>query len=169
MPAYTGYQGSTYPSGQISTRHRDVRPGFAASDVWAGAPVKQVSQGDSTFVMCLSPADKPTGVARDYAAAGDAIAIYDLGNEVRCFPGAGASFTRDQFIGVTGSAAGAHPISAANVTYPTLGPVAGTPSVAVGASAAPTWAIGVSTESAAVGDQAAYVVEPRLLSGLVST
>lgn len=168
-PGYTGYTGSSYPSGQISTRRRHTRPAFAASDIWMGAPVKLVNQGDSTVQMCLSPSDKPIGTARDYYAAGGPVAIYDRDNEVRCFPGAGASFTRDQFIGVTGSASGTHPISGVAVTYPTLGPVLASPGQAVGASVTSNWAVGTSVESAAVGDQAAFVVDPVLLSGLVST
>jgi len=50
-----------------------------------------------------------------------------------------------------------------------IGQVVGTPSVAVGASTAPVWAVGQAWESAATGDQAAYRIEPALLSGIVNS
>lgn len=166
---YTGFQGSTYPSGQLSEVLRGHIPCFAASDIWAGAPVCLASSGDWTVTMCPDSSHKPIGVAKDFAAAGDSVSVYDDGNIKRSYPGAGGSFTRQSFVGVVGTSSGVHPISGVNVTYPVLGQVSGTPSVAVGASAAAVWAVGVAYESAAVGDQAAYRIEPRLLSGLVTS
>lgn len=169
MPGYVGYQGSTYPSGQISVVKRFEIPAFAASDIMVGAPVRLASSGDSTVQMCLTSAEKPLGVARDYAAAGGAISVYDDGNIQRMWLGAGASFSRQSYVGVVGTSTGVHPQSGATITYPVMGQVTGTPSVAVGASTAAVWAVGVAFESAAAGDQAAFRVEPRLLSGLVTS
>jgi hypothetical protein len=169
MTNYTGYQGSTYPSGQISTVKRFEIPCFAASDIWEGAPVCLASCGDWTVEMCLTSANKPLGVARDYAIAGGAVSVFDDGNIQRTYPGAGASFSRQSYVGVVGTSSGIHPQSGVSVTYPVIGQVAGTPSVAIGASSAPVWALGVAFESAATGDQAAFRVEPRLLSGLVAS
>lgn len=169
MSGYTGYQGSVYPSGQFGTVKRFEIPGFAASDIWQGAPVCLASCGDWTFQMVTSAAQKPVGVARDFAAAGDAIAIFDDGNIQRTYPGAGGSFSRQAYVGYVGTSSGVHPISKVTVTYPVLGQVAGTPSVAVGASSAAVWALGVAYESAALNDQAAFRIEPRLLSGLVTS
>ncbi len=169
MPGYTGYQGSTYPSGQQAIVKRHEYGLYAASDIWLGAPVCMASTGDWTVQMCLTSAQKPIGVARDYAAATYEVPIYDFGNVTRTWPGAGGSFSRQSYVGVVGTSSGAHPISGANVTYPVLGQVAGTPSVAVGASFAPVWAVGVAWESAAVGDYAGYRIEPALLCGLVNS
>lgn len=159
--------GSVYPSVQVTTVHRGVLPCFAASDIIAGAPVRIASGADWAVQMVQSSAEKPLGVARDYAAAGDAVAIFDDFNIVRS--PAGASFSRESFLGVVGTSSLVHPISGVTVTYPVLGQVAGTPSVAVGASAPSVWAVGLAWESAAIGDNAAYRIEPRLLSGLVAS
>jgi hypothetical protein len=166
---YTGYTGSTYPSGQIGDVKRHVIPGFGASDIWQGAPVCLASSGDWTFQMVTSAAQKPVGIARDFAAAGQPVSVYDDGNIQRTYPGAGGSFSRQAYVGYVGTSSGVHPVSGVTVTYPVLGQVAGTPSVAVGASSAAVWAVGVAYESAALNDQAAFRVEPRLLSGLVTS
>lgn len=161
---------STYPSSQLTTLQRSSIPGFAGSDIVQGAPLCIASGGDSSFIMATSSAQKPVGTARDYAVAGDAVAVLDYGNEVRtniAGMGAGASFSRQSYIGVIGTSTVTHPQSGVLVTAPVLGQVAGTPSVAIGASAAPVWALGVAYESAALGDAALYRVEPALLSGLV--
>ena len=169
MPGYVGYQGSTYPSGQQSTVKRFEIPLFAASDIWQGAPVCLASVGDWTVQMVTSAAQKPIGVARDYAVAGNAVSVWDYGNIQRTYPGAGGSFSRQSYVGYVGTSSGVHPQSGVTVTYPVLGQVAGTPSVAVGASTAAVWAVGVAYESAALNDQAAYRIEPALLSGLTTS
>lgn len=156
---------SVYPSVQVQTIHKGVMPAFAASDIVAGTPVRIASSGDWAVQMCQSSAEKPVGVARDYAAAGDPVSVLEDFNILRS--PAGASFSRQSFVGVVGTSSMTHPISAVTVTYPVIGQVSGTPSVAVGASAAAVWAVGQAWESAAIGDMAAYRVEPRLLSGLV--
>ena len=168
MPGFTGYQGSTYPSGQISTVKRFEIPCFAASDIVQGAPVRLASSGDATVQMCQSSAEKPIGIARDYAIAGDPISVFDDGNIVRTLPGAGGSFNRMSYVGVVGTSSAAHPQSGVTVTYGVLGAVAPVGATAVGASATPIWAVGVAYESAALNDNAAFRIEPRLLSGLVT-
>lgn len=163
---------SVYPSTGWATLRRNVLPGFAASDIVQGAPVCLASSADDGFIMCTSSAQKPVGVARDYAIAGNAVAIYDYGNELRTNVGgngAGASFSRQSYIGVIGTSSVTHPQSGVAVTAPLLGQVTGTPSVAVGASTAAVYAVGVAYESAAVGDQAKYRIEPALLSGIVNS
>lgn len=158
---------SVYPSTQWTSVRRGLLPCFAASDIVAGAPVRIASSGDGAVQMVQSSAEKPLGVARDFAAAGDAVAVFDDFNVIRS--PAGASFSRQSYLGVVGTSSIAHPISGVTAVYPVLGQVTGTPSVAVGASTAPVWAVGQAWESAAIGDNAAYRVEPRLLSGLVTS
>lgn len=157
--------GSVYPSTQLATVLRGKLPMFAASDIVAGAPVRIASSADWGVQMVQSSAEKPLGIARDNAIAGDPITVYDDGNVLRTV--AGASFSRQAFVGVVGTSSVTHPISGIAVTTPVLGQVAGTPSVAVGASSTSVWAVGQAWESAAAGDQIGYRVEPRLLSGLV--
>lgn len=163
--------GSVYPSVQYGeTVVRGHIPGFAASDIVAGAPVCLASSGDWSFKMCASSNDKPVGIARNSPKAGQAVSVLDDFNIVRTNVlgnGAGASFPRQAFLGVVGTSTVTHPQSAVSVTFGVLGQVTGTPSLAVGASAAATWAVGVAYESAAAGDYAAFRVEPRLLSGQV--
>lgn len=156
---------SVYPSTQWSTLRRAAIPAFAGSDVVQGAPVCIASAGDSTVIMCTTSAQKPIGVARDNAIAGNAVTVYDDGNIVRTSifgNGAGGSFSRQAFIGVIGTSTVTHPQSGVVVTAPLLGQVNGTGS----ATGTNLWAVGVAYESAAVGDFAAFRVEPRILSGL---
>lgn len=164
---------SVYPSTQWGTTRRlDAVGRFAASDIVLGAAVRIASSGDSTVQMCQSSAEKPIGVAADYAAAGKAVAIYTEPNESRMNiggQGAGASFSRQSYIGIVGTSSMVHPQTGVTVTYGVIGQVTGTPSVAVGASTAAVWAVGVALESAAIGDFAAFAIEPRLLSGLVTS
>jgi hypothetical protein len=166
-------------SGQISIVKRNAIAGFAASDVFQGAPVKlaQNTTGDQSqwyFQMCQSSADKPVGIAHDNAIAGDALSVFDDMNIVRAMVtpnlyGLGASVTRTNYVGVVGTSTAVHPESGATVTFPLLGQVSSSPSVAVGASTAPVWAVGAAYENGAVGDRAGYRIEPRLLSGWVNS
>lgn len=169
MTNYVGYQGSTYPSGQIEDVKRFEIPCFAASDIVQGAPVCLASCGDWTVEMVTSSAQKPLGVARDYAIAGNPVAVFDDGNIQRTLPGAGGSFSRQSYVGVVGTSSMVHPQSGQTVTFGVIGQVSGTPSVAIGASTGAVWALGVAFESAALNDQAAFRIEPRLLSGLVNS
>lgn len=164
---------STYPSSGWATLRRNVLPGFAASDIVQGAPVCVASSADDGFIMCTSSAQKPVGVARDYAIAGNPVAIFDYGNEQRtnvAGMGAGASFSRQSYVGVIGTSQAVHPQSGVTVTTPVLGqvaPVAG--ATAVGGSGTALYAVGVAYESAAVGDFAKYRIEPALLSGQINS
>lgn len=157
---------SVYPSVQVTNVKKGLLPCFAASDIVAGAAVRLASSGDWSVQMCQTSAEKPLGIARDYAAAGKAVAVFEDFNVVRS--PAGASFSRQSFLGVVGTSSMVHPVSGVTVTYGVLGQVNGTPSIAVGASATQVWAVGQAWESAAIGDNAAYRIEPRLLSGLVA-
>lgn len=162
---------SVYPSTQWTTVKRFEIPCFAASDIVAGAAVRLASSGDFAVQMCQSSAEKAIGIARDYAIAGNPISVFDDGNILRmntAGQGAGASFSRQSYVGVVGTSTVVHPQSGVTVTYGVLGAVTGTPSIAVGASTSSVFAVGVAFESAAIGDQAAFRIEPRLLSGLVS-
>ena len=159
---------SVYPSTGWTTVRRAAIPGFAGSDIAQGAPLCVASSGDSAFIMCTSSAQKPVGVARDYAIAGNPVAVYDFGNQVRTNVGgngAGASFPRQAYIGVTGTSQITHPQSGVVITTPLLGQVVAVPSEPVGASLTAVWAAGVAFESAAVGDFAEYRIEPALLLG----
>lgn len=163
---------SVYPSTQWGEVIRTRTPFFAASDIVAGAPVCIASAADFGVQMCQTSADKPIGIAEGSPKAGQAVSVFDPGNILRRYPlglGAGASFSRQSYLGVIGTSSVTHPQSAVAVTTPVIGRVTGTPSVAVGASTAATWAVGVAYESAAAADKAAYRVEPRLLSGLVTS
>jgi hypothetical protein len=162
---------STYPSSQWATLRRSAIPAFAGSDIVQGAPVCIASGGDDQVVMCTSANQKPIGVARDYAIAGNAVTVYDDGNVVRTNiggNGAGASFSRQAYVGVIGTSSITHPQSGVAVSTPVLGAVAGGSPLGVGGVGSQIWAVGVAYESAAVGDWSAFRVEPRLLSGLVS-
>lgn len=166
-----GGTGSTYPSSQISTVKRFEIPCFAASDIVQGAPVRLASDGDWMVQMCQGPGEKPIGVARDYAIAGNPVSVFDDGNIIRTYEGgqgAGASFSRQAYVGVIGTSSMVHPQSGVTVTYPLLGQVNGGSPLGVGGVGSQIWALGVAYESAAVGDWAAFRVEPRLLSGQVS-
>ena len=172
MPGYTGYQGSVYPSAQFANVKRGEIPCFAASDIWQGAPVCIASSGDWTVVMITSSAQKPLGVARDFAAAGDPVSIFDYGNIVRTYPGAGGSFARESYVGYVGTSSGVHPITGVTVTYPVLGQVTGSgasSSGAVGGASSAVWAVGQAFESAALNDQAAFRIDPNLLSGTTNS
>ena len=166
-------------SGQVTTVKRASIPGFAASDIFDGAPVKLATNaaGDSSewyFQMCQSSSDKPVGIAHGNAAAGDGLDVYDYGNIERCQItqfgyGLGASVTRTNYVGVVGTSTAVHPESGVTVTFPLLGAVSSTPSEPVGSSTTPVWALGVGYENGAIGDRAAFRIEPQLLSGWVNS
>lgn len=162
---------SVYPSTQWATlRRNSALPRFAASDVVAGALVCVASSGDDAVIMCTSPNQKPIGVARDYAIAGNPVGVYDYGNEVRTDVGgngAGASFSRQSYVGIVGTSTMTHPQSGVTVTFGLIGPVTGGSPLGIGGVGSQIWAAGVANESAAVGDFAAYRIEPALLSGIV--
>jgi hypothetical protein len=165
-----GAVGSVYPSSQFGQEYeRGVIPCYAGSDIVQGAAVTLASGGDWMVVMCGSQNQKPLGIARDYAIAGNAVGVFDIGNIKRTFPGAGGSFPRESYVGVVGTSSMVHPQSGVTVTYPVIGQVTGTPSIALGASTAAVWAIGQAWESAALNDQAAFRIEPALLSGVVNS
>lgn len=162
---------SVYPSTQWDTLHRSSIPAFAGSDIVQGALVCVASSGDDTVIMCTSAIQKPIGVARDYAIAGNPVTVADDGNKVRINVGgngAGGSITRQGYVGVIGTSSMVHPQSGVTVTFGLLGQVAGGSPLGVGTAGSQTWAGGVAYESAAVGDWSAFRVEPRLLSGQVS-
>lgn len=165
---------STYPSTQWATvRRQAALPMSAGSDIVQGAAVCVASTGDNQVIMCTSSAQKPLGVARDYAIAGNAVAVYDYGTEVRTNVGglgAGASFSRQSYIGIIGTSTVTHPQSGVTVTVGAFGqvaPVAG--ATGVGGSGTALYAVGVAYESAAVGDFANFRIEPALLSGIVNS
>lgn len=163
---------SVYPSTQWGTVKRFELPMFAASDIVQGAPVCVASNADWGVQMCQTSAQKPIGIARDYAIAGNPVSVFDYGNVQRINVGgngAGASFSRESYVGVVGTSTMVHPQSGVTVTYGVIGQVTGTPSIAVGASTAAVYALGVAYESAAIGDQSAYRIEPALLSGIVNS
>lgn len=163
---------SVYPSFQWGEVIRTRSPLRAASDIVAGAPVRVASSGDWSVQMCQTSAEKPIGIAENSPTAGQACTVFDPENILRRYPnglGAGASFSRQSYLGVIGTSSVTHPQSGVAVTAGVLGAVTGTPSIAVGASTTAIWAVGVAYESAAAGDFAAYKVEPRLLSGLVTS
>ncbi len=158
---------SVNPSTQFGDVNRFEVPCFAASDIVAGAAVRIASSGDWAVQMCQSSAEMPLGTARDFAAAGQPVSVWDIGNIQRTLPGAGASFARESWVGVVGTSSMVHPISGVTVTYGVLGQVTATAS-AVGGSSTPVWAIGQAFESAATGDQAAFRINPTILSGVVA-
>ena len=164
---------SVYPSTQWTTLLRGAIPGFAGSDIVQGAVVCVASSGDNQFIMATSSAQKPVGIARDYCAAGQAVAVQDYGNIVRSNVGgngAGGSWSREAYLGVVGTSTMTHPQTGIVVTYPVLGQVApAAGATAVGGSGTALYAVGVAYESAAIGDFAAYRIEPALLSGLVAS
>lgn len=163
--------GSVYPSTQWATLRRNpALPRFAASDIVQGALVCVASSGDNAVIMCTAPGQKPLGVARDYAIAGNAVGVYDYGTEYRTNvggAGAGASFSRQAYVGIVGTSTMVHPQSGVTVTFGLIGPVAGGSPLGVGGVGSQIWAAGVANESAAVGDYANYRIEPALLSGQV--
>lgn len=161
---------SVYPSSQWTTVQRNALPVFAGSDIWWGAPVCIASAGDWQVVMCASSNQKPIGIARDYAAAGKPVDVWDFGNVQRAWSGAGGSLSRQSYVGVVGTSSGVHPITGVTVTYPVIGQVApAAGATGVGGSGAALYALGVAWESAAAGDQFAFRIEPQLLSGLVNS
>lgn len=161
---------SVYPSAQWSVLERGKIPLAAASDIVQGAAVCVASAGDWSVIMCTSSAQKPIGVANDYAIAGNPVAVRDDGNIVRTNVGgngAGASFSRQSYLGVVGTSTMVHPQSGVTVTFGYYGTVAANGS-AIGGANTSVWAVGVAYESAATGDFAAFRVEPRLLAGAVT-
>jgi hypothetical protein len=161
---------STYPSAQWSTVKRFEVPCFAASDIVQGAVVRLASSGDWTVQMVQTSQEKPLGIARDYAAAGQPVSVFDYGNIQRPPIGAGASIIRQSYVGVVGTSSVVHPITGILCTYPVLGGVIGNGSpVGWGSTASATWAVGQAYESAALNDQFAFRVEPAILSGFVTS
>ena len=112
---------SVYPSTQWATVRRNPGlPAFAGSDIVQGAAVCVASSGDNQVIMCTSSAQKPIGVARDYAIAGNPVSVYDYGNEVRTNVGgngAGGSFSRQSYVGIIGTSSMTHPQSGVAVTF----------------------------------------------------
>ncbi len=149
---------SVYPSTQTGAVVRGRLPMFAASDIWEGTIVRVASSGDWAVQMVATTTEQPLGIARDYAAAGQAVTVYDVGNVERLV--AGASFSRQSEIHVTGTSSGVHPISGVTVTYPVVGQV--TPGASSGAE---QWSVGQALESAAINDIVAVRINPRTLSG----
>lgn len=150
---------SVYPSTLIGAMRRGVIDCHAASDIWAGTIVRIASSGDWAVQMVATTTEQPLGVAVDYAAAGDPVGVYDVGNIVRI--AAGASFTRQAEIHVVGTSSGVHPISGVTVTYPVAGQ--NTPGASSGVE---QWSLGQAFESAAINDVVAVRVNPRTLSGV---
>lgn len=150
---------SVYPSTQVGAIVRGRLPMYAASDIWEGTIVRVASSGDWAVQMVATTTEQPLGIARDFAAAGDAVTVYDVGNVTRLV--AGASFPRQSQLHVTGTSSGVHPISGVTVTYPVIGQV--TPGASSGVE---QWSVGQAFESAAVGDIVAVYVSPRTLSGV---
>jgi len=150
-------------------------PGFAASDIVQGAAVCLASNnsvlGGFQFQMCASSSQKPVGIARDYAIAGNPVSIFVDGNIPRINVGgngAGGSVGQYDYIGLVGTSTMVHPQSGVTVTFGALGKVSGTASQAVGLGAAAVWAVGVAYEAAFPGDFSAFRIEPRTLSGGVN-
>jgi hypothetical protein len=165
--------GSNPNASQWSTLRRSVIPAFAASDIVQGAAVCVASNavhGGWDVMMVSNFSQKPIGVARDYAIAGNPVAVFDDGNIVRANVGGngvGGSVGQFDFVGIVGTSTMVHPQSGVTVTFPLFGtvPHAASP---VGYGGSPVWAVGVSYEAAYPGDFSAFRVEPRTLSGNVS-
>lgn len=149
---------SVYPSAQWGEIERGRLPMFAASDIWANTIVRVASSGDWTVQMVATTTEQPLGIARDFAAAGQAITVYDVGNVQRVV--AGASLSRQSEVHVVGTSSGTHPISGVTVTYPVAGQV--TPGASSGAE---QWSVGQAFESGAISDLVAVRINPRTLSG----
>ncbi len=147
---------SVYPSTQWSSVKRGAIPCFAASDIVAGTIVRVASSGDWAVQMVATTTEQPLGIAHDYAAAGQAISVYDVGNISRLV--AGASVQRQSEVHVVGTSSISHPITKVSVTYPVAGPV-------VSASGTALWSVGQAFESAALNDTFAVRINPRTLSG----
>ena len=164
--------GSTPNATQWSTLRRAVLPAFAASDIVQGAPVCVASNavgGGLQTIMCTTSAQKPIGVARDYAIAGNPVAIFDDGNMPRANVGGngvGGSIGQFDYLGVVGTSTMVHPQSGVTVTFGVLGKVVPNGGV-VGSTGGTLWALGVSYEAGWPGDFTQYRIEPRTLSGLV--
>lgn len=151
---------SVYPSTQVGALYNGHRwPMFAASDIWAGTVVRIASSGDWAVQMVATTTEQPLGIARDFAAAGDSVAVYGRDNVPRLI--AGASFTRQAEIHVVGTSSGVHPLSGVTVTYPVIGQ-----NTAGASSGVEQWSVGIALESAAVSDQVAVLINPRTLSGV---
>jgi hypothetical protein len=165
--------GSNPNATQWSTVRRSVIPAFAASDIVQGAAVCLASNAvHSGFdvMMVQNFSQKPIGVARDYAIAGNPVAVFDDGNIVRANVGGngvGGSVGQIDYVGVVGTSTLVHPQSGVTVTFGVFG---GVPHLAspVGYGGSPVWAVGVSYEAAYPGDFSAFRIEPRTLSGNVS-
>jgi hypothetical protein len=151
---------SVYPATQWSSVVRGGIPCIAASDIVMGTIVRVASAGDWTVQMVATTTEQPLGIARDYAAAGQAVDVYDIGNITRVY--ASASITRIAQIHVANASTMVHPISGVTVSYPVAGPV-------VGASGTPLWSVGQAFESAAINDTFAVRVNPRQVVGLATS
>lgn len=165
--------GSVYPSRGWTEVLTVALPYFAASDIISGAPVRVASSGDQAVQMCQSSAEKVIGLAVGNAKAGDGVAVYtQRGTQKRINVGgfgAGASFSRQAYLGVVGTSSLVHPESGVTVTTPVLGAVNAATGTGVGASGVSLWSVGVALESAAADDYALLEIDPALLSGVMST
>lgn len=164
---------SAYPSRGFTEILRYTDHFIAASDVVYGAPVRVASSGDRAVQMVQASSEKPVGIARDNAKAGEAVCVYTGGNQKRINIGpgfgAGGSFSRQSYIGVVGTSSVTHAESGVAVTTPVLGAVTFTPGNAVGGSFTAVWSVGVALESAAADDYALFEINPALLSGLMTS
>lgn len=178
FPITTGY-GSTAGIDFIHAERGRIAL-FAASDIFAGTPVtiQQTAIGSTTSTdqgfavrMCASQNDEPLGIARDNAAAGGPVTVWDYGNIVRLV--VNGSVNAAFQIGVINTSSAVHPISNVSVQYPVLGQVtaASWSNIvnAVGASSATfnaAWSVGQSFEPGNPGQGVPVRINPRLLSGL---
>lgn len=158
---------SVYPSIGISEVKRFELPCFAASDILANTPVRFASIGDLNVQMVQTSAERPVGIARDFAKAGEPVAVFDFGNLKRVT--AGGSFPRQSDVGVVGTSSAVHPESGVTVTYGYIGQLNGSQTSVMGGSQGAVWAVGQAMESAAIADYALIRIDPRLLSGLTAS
>ncbi len=180
FPVTTGY-GSTSAFDFIHAERGRVAM-FAASDIFAGMPVTlqasaigSVSSLQNGFAvrMCASANDQPFGIARDDAAAGAPVAVWDAPNYLRLT--VSGSVNAAMQVGVINTSSAKHPVSGVTTTYPVLGQVTAASTSnqggTWGGSAVPssynaTWAIGQSLEPGNPGQGVVIQINPRLLSGL---
>jgi hypothetical protein len=181
FPLQTGYASTTGIDWTHAERGRVSM--FAASDILAGMPVtligasftasSSIQQSGFSVRMCASQNDQPFGIARDAAAAGQPVTVYDAPNYLRLV--VNGSVNLGQQVGVTafGSTAVCPP-SGVTVQFPVLGQVTaastsnyvayyGNPSATTFNA---VWAIGQALEPANPGQGAVVQIAPRLLSGL---
>lgn len=182
-PTTVGY-GSTTSQDSIHTLRGRIEA-FAASDIYPNAVVKwsiasatgasmnPITNPPGYFVeMCGSQNDEPLGFARDGAVAGAPVAVFDYGNIIR--QTVQASTNLGQKVGVVGTGATAHPVSAVVIRVPQLGAVSaasvsnfmtalGAPSTT---SFSAVWSIGEALDNGNPGQGVSIRVNPRLLSGL---